>query len=69
LFYIRDKIYVTITDLQTQKVYIYDSQGNLLPNFPVYGNSEIALDNIDKDNSLEFVTKGENNSILLYRIN
>ncbi len=69
LFYIRDKIYVTITDLQAQKVYIYDSQGNLLPNFPVYGNSEIVLDNIDKDNSLEFVTKGENNSILLYRIN
>ncbi|MEN3325112.1 DUF3352 domain-containing protein [Mariniflexile soesokkakense] len=69
LFYIKDKIYVAITDLQTQKVYIFDSQGNLLPNFPVYGNSEIALDNIDKDNSLEFVTKGETNSILLYRIN
>ncbi|WP_308993805.1 ribonuclease HII [Mariniflexile litorale] len=69
LFYIKDKIYVAITDLQTQKVSMYDSLGNLLPNFPVYGNSEITLDNIDKDNSLEFVTKGDANSILLYRIN
>jgi hypothetical protein len=69
LFYIKDKIYVSITDLQTQKIYIYDSQGNLLENLPVYGNSEIALDNIDKDASLEFVTKGENNSILLYKLN
>ncbi|MFG6687987.1 ribonuclease HII [Mariniflexile sp. HNIBRBA6329] len=69
LFYIKDKIYVAITDLQTQKVYMYDSLGNLIPSFPVYGNSEIALDNIDKNQSLEFVTKGDNNSILLYRIN
>lgn len=69
LFYIKDKIYVSLTDLQTQKVYLYDSQGNLLTGFPVYGNSAIALDNIDKDSNLEFVTKGENNSILLYQLN
>ncbi|MGK0254793.1 MAG: hypothetical protein ACI9OE_002304 [Mariniflexile sp.] len=69
LFYIKDKIYVSITDLQTQKVYLYDSQGNLLSGFPVYGNSAMALDNIDKDSNLEFVAKGEKNSILLYQLN
>ena len=69
LFYIKDKIYVAVTDLQTQKVYLYDSLGNLIPNFPLYGTSEIALDNIDKDQSLEFITKGDSNSLLLYRIN
>jgi hypothetical protein len=69
LFYIKDKIYVSITDLQTQRVYLYDSQGNLLSGFPVYGTSAIVLDNIDKDSNLEFVTKGENNSILLYQLN
>jgi hypothetical protein len=69
LFYINDKIYVTTTDLQTQKIYLYDSQTKLLPNFPVYGNSAIDLDNIDKDRNLEFVTKGENNSVILYQIN
>jgi hypothetical protein len=69
LFYLQDKIYVTLTDLQTQKVYLFDSNAKLLPNFPVYGNSIINLDNIDSDRDLEFVTKGENNSIILYKIN
>ncbi|WP_396601952.1 ribonuclease HII [Algibacter sp. R77976] len=69
LFYINNKIYVSTTDLQSHKVYLFDSQSKLLPNFPVYGNSEIALDNIDKDKSLEFVTKGASNAIILYQIN
>ncbi len=69
LFYINDKIYVSITDLQSQKIYLYDSQAKLISNFPVYGNSSIVLDNIDKDRNLEFVTKGDNNSIILYQMN
>lgn len=68
LFYINDKIYVSVTDLQAHKVYLYDSQGVLLSNFPIYGNSIAALDNIDKNRSLGFVVKGENNSIILYKI-
>lgn len=69
IFYLNDKIYIAITDLQSQKIYLYDSNAALLSNFPVYGNSSITLDNIDKDNNLEFVTKGDNNSIILYKIN
>ena len=69
LFYINDKIYVTVTDLQSHKILLFDSQSNLLPNFPVYGNSAIDLNNIDNDKKLEFVTKGESNSIILYQIN
>jgi hypothetical protein len=69
LFYINDKIYVSLTDLQSKKVYLYDSQAKLLPNFPVYGNSSILLDNINKGRALEFITKGESNSIILYQIN
>ena len=69
LFYINNKIYVSTTDLQSHKVYLYDSQSKLLPNFPVYGNSAIELDNIDKDKNLEFIAKGEANAIILYQIN
>ncbi|WP_100612898.1 ribonuclease HII [Confluentibacter lentus] len=68
LFYINDKIYVSVTDLQAHKVYLYDSQGTLLSNFPIYGNSIAALDTIDKNRGLGFVVKGENNSIILYKI-
>lgn len=69
IFYLRDKIYVAVTDLQSQKVYLYDSQSKLIPNFPVYGNSTLTLDNLDKDRELEFVAKGENNSVVFYQIN
>ncbi|TXE06055.1 ribonuclease HII [Seonamhaeicola algicola] len=69
IFYINDKIYVTVTDTQSHKVYMFDSQSKILPNFPVYGNSKITLSNIDKDAPLEFVTKGDTNSIIIYQIN
>jgi len=69
IFYLNDKIYVTLTDLQTQKVYLFDSQAKAIKNFPVYGNTIIDLANIDNDSNLEFVTKGESNSILVYQKN
>lgn len=69
IFYINDKIYVAITDLQSHKILLYNSQAKIITNFPVYGNSSISLDNIDKDRSLEFVTRGDKKSIILYQIN
>ncbi|MGM5468640.1 ribonuclease HII [Flavobacteriaceae bacterium LMO-SS05] len=69
IFYINDKIYVTTTDLQAKKIYLFDSLGKLIANFPIYGNSSIAMDNIDKDNNLEVITKGDGNSIIVYEIN
>ncbi len=69
LFYLDNKIYISTTDKQTQKVLLYDSNAKLQDNFPVYGTSAIDLENIDKDKNLEFVTRGENNSILVYKIN
>ncbi|MBN4085178.1 ribonuclease HII [Flavobacteriaceae bacterium AH-315-B10] len=69
IFYLNDKIYISLTDLQTQKVYLLDSQARLLNNFPVYGNSLIDLANIDNDNKLEFVVIGETNNIIVYKKN
>ncbi|TXK74708.1 hypothetical protein [Mesonia sp. K4-1] len=69
IFYIHNKIYVAITDTQASKVYVFDSQAELLPGFPVYGNSEIEIENIDAKGSLEFIVKGEDDSVLLYSLN
>jgi hypothetical protein len=69
IFYLNDKIYVSVTDLQTKKVYLFDSLGKEINNFPVFGNSSIELDNIDNGKGLEFVTKGDSNSILIYQMN
>lgn len=69
IFYVNDKIYVSTTDLQSKKIYLFDSQGKSIPNFPIYGNSTIDLDSIDKDKNVEIVTKGESNSLIIYKIN
>ncbi|MEO6349008.1 MAG: ribonuclease HII [Aquaticitalea sp.] len=69
IFYLKDKIYVSVTDLQAKKIYLFDSVGKPIDNFPVYGNSAIEMDNIDNGNGLEFVTKGDSNSILIYQMN
>ncbi len=69
IFYLNDKIYVSVTDLQTKKIYLFDSLGKEINNFPVYGNSSIELGNIDNGKGLEFVTKGDSNSILIYQMN
>ena len=69
IFYINDKIYVSVTDLQEQKIHLFDSQAKPIANFPVYGNTTIDLANIDGDRNLEFVTKGEPNTIVVYKKN
>lgn len=69
IFYVNDKIYVSVTDLQSKKVYLFDSLGQSIQNFPVYGNSTIDLDIIDKGMHPKIVTKGDKNSIIIYQIN
>lgn len=69
LFLINDKIYVTVTDKLSQKVYLYDSLGKTISSFPVYGTSISDLANADKDRSLELVTKGADDEVVLYELN
>ena len=68
IFYLKDKIYVTITDLQAKKAWIFDSQAKALPKIPVFGTSAIDIANADSDSALEFVTKSDSNSIILYQM-
>ncbi|MCL6267847.1 ribonuclease HII [Flagellimonas myxillae] len=69
IFYIYDKIYVSVTDIQNQKIYLFDSQAKPIPNFPVFGNSLIDMVDIENDRKLELVAKDQENSIIVYRIN
>ncbi|WP_299275203.1 ribonuclease HII [uncultured Psychroserpens sp.] len=66
IFYINNKIYVTLTDLQSKRGYLFDSQAKPIGNFPVYANSQLELNNIDRDNALEVITKGDNDAIIVY---
>lgn len=68
LFEIGRKTYISITDTQAKKVYVFNADADLLPGFPVYGTSEIDLANADLDKRLEMIVKGEDNEILLYKL-
>ncbi|RAV30427.1 hypothetical protein [Sinomicrobium soli] len=67
IFYINNKIYVGLTDMQVKKVYIFDSNAQLLGNSPVYGASAIDLRE-GSNGGLEFVTQGEKDKIIVYQM-
>ena len=69
IFYINNTLYISITDLQAQKVYLYYSNGSSVGGFPVYGTSEADLSNADKDKSIELTVLSGNKEILIYQIN
>lgn len=68
LFDINDKIYISINDRQSNKIWMFDELGNVIPGFPLYGNSTIDLTNANEDEYLEFVTKSIESEIILYRL-
>ncbi len=69
IFYIYDKIYVGLTDIQNQKIHLYDSQAEPIPGFPVYGSSLMDLTDMDNDKKLELVAKDQDNSLIVYKMN
>ncbi len=68
IFYIHDKIYVSVTDIQNQKIYLFDSQAKAIPNFPVYGTSGIDMADVNNNRQLELVAKDQDNSIIVYKM-
>jgi hypothetical protein len=68
IFFIRDKMYVSVSDIQNQKIYLFDSQGQTISNFPVFGTSTLDLSDMDSDKKLEVVAKDMDNSLIVYKI-
>ncbi|UWX54370.1 hypothetical protein NYZ99_15705 [Maribacter litopenaei] len=68
IFYLNDKIYVSVTDIQNLKTYLFDSQAEPIIGFPVFGASVIDMTDMDNDNRPELVIKDQENSIVVYKI-
>ena len=65
---INQQIYISITDTQNKKVYIFDNELKMLGGFPVYGSGEIDLVESSENGALKFVTKDKENSLVVYRV-
>jgi hypothetical protein len=68
IFYLNDKIYITTTDLQAKKVYLFDSQSEVIANFPVFGTAAAELQELDNDSDLELVTQSDEKTIVVYKL-
>ncbi|MCW5517897.1 ribonuclease HII [Muriicola sp. Z0-33] len=69
IFYLYDKIYVGVTDLQTERVYLFDSNAKSISNFPVMGSTLPDMSDMDNDRKVELLTKENSNSLVVYKIN
>lgn len=67
-FLVNDKIYISVLEASSKKLYLYDNNGKLFSGFPVLGASGIDLADIDGDKKVELVTKDEGNFLTVYRI-
>lgn len=67
--YSNRRILVSITDLQQQRTYVYNSLGELLSNFPVYGTSIMELGDATNNGRPNGVVKGASKEVVMYEIN
>lgn len=68
LFEINRKTYVTITETQENKVYVFDKNGNSINGFPVYGTSEASLGKSGSKNGINLTVKGDSKGVIVYAI-
>ncbi|MDG2314981.1 MAG: hypothetical protein P8L72_06370 [Flavobacteriaceae bacterium] len=66
IFVIHNKTYVAVTDRQAKKVYLYDANAQLLPNFPVYGSHAVSMTAASSKGGVRFAVQGDSDNMLVY---
>lgn len=67
IFYLNNILYITTTDQESQKVFLYYSNGTPVSGFPVYGVGPADL-SLDNKKNTQLVVSGEDKSLLIYRV-
>lgn len=66
LFKLNNQTYITITDLQSKKGFVFNKNGKVLDNFPIYASGPVQLSKANGRN-LYALTKTDNRSLVLYQ--
>ena len=69
IFEIQQKAYITITETQENKVYVFNKNGNLVNGFPVYGTSEASMGINGSSKGLNLTVKGDPKGVIVYSTN
>jgi hypothetical protein len=68
MFYLYDIIYVAVTDIQSQQLYLFRSNAAAVSGFPVEGNGLPDMADTDGDRNPELAVRFRDSAIALYRI-
>ncbi|MEO1012609.1 MAG: ribonuclease HII [Bacteroidota bacterium] len=68
IYYLNDKIYVCVADIQNQRIHLFDSNAKPIPNFPVLGSSMADMANIVLNGRPALIAKDTDNSLVLYQL-
>ena len=66
IFKFSDTIYISTTDMESEKVYLFKENGNAVEGFPVYGTTNASLSRSKKGDKLELVVGSEKKDIIVY---
>ncbi|RFN58735.1 hypothetical protein [Marixanthomonas ophiurae] len=66
IFTVNRKKYITTTETQESKVYVFDASGDLLNGFPVYGTSASEIGRLSSKSKIGIVVKGSEKEVVLY---
>ena len=62
-----EQLFISVVDEQSQKIYLFNEDAELINAFPVFGSSEIQILEIEPGR-YEILTKGDDNSVLVYQL-
>src|SRR5690606_21930798 len=65
IFSFGNKTFISITDTQAERVFVFNENADLLPGFPVYGSSAANIAPSGK-NSFALSVRGDEKGIILY---
>jgi len=68
IFIANKKTYITITETQENKAYVYTKLGELLSGFPLFGTSSIDIGDATNNGKINFLVKGGDKEILLFEL-
>lgn len=68
IFYLNDIIYVAVTDLQSEQLYLFRSDASPLPGFPVEAEGLPDMADADADRNPELAVKFRDSALAVYRI-
>jgi len=68
IFFTDNKTYITITETQENKVYVYNKLGELLNGFPLFGTSSIDIGDANNNGKINFMVEGGKKEILLFEL-